>query len=169
MFAVNNNKVRANKRKGSHGGNHSTSETPSQVMKLVSIGAKIYGSALESIHHNGRGGRKEYVASSHAASHMEVISEIKYEKSENNSMQEFQQEDAYNSKYNAFDMDSNEFDMVTVGQNFSIVDSIDIGITAKTNSVRAAMGHLLELEEAAAGDNEDGVDRVEVFDGDNAV
>lgn len=110
LLAVNNNKTRANKRKGSHGGNHSTSEIPSQVMKLASFGAKVYGSALESIHHKGRGEGHDYVVSSHVASQKEAISEIKYEKSENNSMQEFQQEDADIVNYNVFD-DTNEFDV----------------------------------------------------------
>ncbi len=161
LLAVNNNKTRSNKRKGT------TSDTASHVMKLVSIGAKIYGSMVDSV--SGKRGPSES-GQSQVASHMEAIHKKPLSKHSQNHSDCNMQELAHKGH----DEPGAEFDMGTIEQGFSIVVApsnvisnreIDVGVTAKANSERAAAGPLLQGNEAEECD----WDRVEAFDGDNAV
>ena len=155
LFAVNNNKTRSNKRKGSQGGNHSTSETASKVMKLVSFAAKIYGSAS----------KKRELGRESSNSQINISEKPVSKVSRANSIGSIQEVDNKGDD----GADNDDFDMGAVEQGFVVVEpksrEIDTGIMTMARSEKVAVGPLVESKDADGGNE----DCVEAFDGDNAV
>ena len=155
LLAVNNNKTRSNKRTGSHGGIHSASETPSNVMKLVSFGAKIYGSVS----------KKRELGRESSNSQINISEKPVSKVSRANSIASIQEVDNKGDN----EADDDDFGMGAVEQGFVVVEpknrEIDTGITTMTNSEKVAVGPLVESNDTDGGNE----DCVKAFDGDNAV
>ncbi len=124
-------------------------------MKLVSIGAKVYGSVWQ----KRDSGRDNENSNSHL-----FVSE-KYSKvSRANSICSIQEVDNKGDN----EADNDDFDMGAVEQGFVVVEPKSREIIIGVTSSATVVGPLMESNEAEES-NAIGLDYVEAFDGDNAV